>query len=295
MKKVLSIVISIMLIAMLQISVFGAVLEIDTSSPEFKADTWQNNVGNTTSNEVCPLINALETTSTTTNSGIDGMDIMRYTASLQAGGDNIEGALVFVNGSATSSVVFPLKETATVDSISLKFNNGERQFFLTIYTSIDGQNWTEVDVSSGANKVTLDNSFDESGAANGPGGINCYATVPAGSASDGDINIITLGIANSPETKYVKMTLYGNDGASGTSTVSNQWWSFNSLKIEGDIAVAEVVEVAAETAAEVTSTPVQTAPSVTAPQTSDAGMYIFIMLSILCLAGVITFAKKQSN
>lgn len=294
MKKILSVVLVALLFAVLQMPLFAAVLEINTDSPEFKADTWQNNTSNETSNEVCPLINALETTATTTNAGVDGMEIKRYTASLQAGTANIEGAVVFVNGSATSNVVFPLKEAATLDSLSLKFNNGERQFFFNVYTSMDGTNWNEISISSGAKKVTLDNSYDENGETNGPGGIQCYASVPAGIADNNDIAIATFKFADSAETKYVKMTLYGNDGASGTNTIGNPWWSFNSLKIEGDIVTARVEEVVEATVDPVPAgTPVQTTV-VKAPQTNDLGTYIFIGLTIICGTGIIMIRKKCS-
>lgn len=295
MKKILSVVIVVFLVALMQVSVFADVLEIDTASAEFKADTWQNNVENTTSNEVCPLINAIAETAITTNAGVVGTDIYRYCGCLQSTTANIEGGQVFVNGSATTSMVFPLKETANIDSFSLKFNNATRQFFFNVYTSTDGKNWTEATVSSGATKVTLDNSYDEAGATAGPGGIVCNATIPAGEAADKDINIITLGIAGSPEASYLKITAYGNDGGTGTATVSNPWWSFNNFKIEGSIVVPVIEEVVVpvETAA-----PAETAPAATtapapvkAPQTSDS-IYIFGILALVGIAGFVTYTRK---
>ena len=300
MKKIFSIAMVIVLIALLQVSAFAAVIEVDAASPEFVCDTWQNNVNNTTANEVCKLENALMFTPTTPDAGIDALDIYRYCACLQAGAADIVGAPVFVNGSATSSVVFPLKETANINSVSMKFNNSERQFFCNFYVSADGQNWTLVDVSSGAAKTTLANSYDETGANAGPGGIACYATTPAGRSAENDINVITLGFANAPEAKYIKLTAYGNDGASGdATTVSNVWWSFNSFSVDGSVVVPVVEVAAAEEAPAAQTLPAEIAPvvvgTVTAPQTSDAGTYMFVILGLVCLTGLIAFVKKQHN
>ena len=295
MKKILSITMVVLMIALLSVSAFAANIEVDAGSSEFVCDTWQNNAGHETANEVCKLENALAFTPTTTDAGIDGMDIYRYCACLQAGADNIEGAPVFVNGSATSSVVFPLKDTANINSVSMKFNNSERQFFCNFYVSADGQNWTLVDISSGAVKTTLANSYDEAGTNAGPGGINCYATIPAGRSDINDINIITLGFAGAPEANYIKLTAYGNDGGSGdATTVSNVWWSFNSFSVDGEIAVAvEEVAAVAETRPAVIDTQVVTTV-VTAPQTNDA-VAVFAVIALVCFAGVVTFAKKQHN
>jgi|GEM_PF-2135765 hypothetical protein len=298
MKKILSIAMVVVLVALLQVSALAATIEVDAASPEFTCDTWQNNVDNTAANEICKLENTLATTPTTPDAGIDALDIYRYCACLQVGAGGIEGTPVIVDGNATSSVVFPLKETANIDSVSMKFNNSERQFFCNIYVSVDGQNWTLVDITSGANKTTLANAYDETGGTAGPGGINCFATIPAGRSDINDINIITLGFAGSPEAKYIKITAYGSDGGSGdATTVSNAWWSFNNFSVEGNVA-AIVEEAAAVEAPAAQTLPAEIAPvvvgTVTAPQTSDAGI-MFAIIGLVCLAGVVTFAKKQHN
>jgi len=298
MKKILSITMVVLMIALLQVSAFAANIEVDAGSSEFVCDTWQNNTGHETANEVCKLENTLAFTPTTTDAGIDGMDIYRYCACLQAGAGDIVGTPVFVDGNATSSVVFPLKETANINSVTMKFNNSERQFFMNYYVSVDGQNWTLVDISAGAVKTTLANAYDETGGTAGPGGIACYATVPAGRSAENDINIVTIGFAGAPEAKYIKLTGYGSDGASGdATTVSNAWFSFNSFSVDGSVVLA-VEEVAApaevaETRPAVIDTQVVTTV-VTAPQTNDA-VAIFAILALVCFAGVVTFAKKQHN
>ena len=299
MKKIFSIAMVIALIALLQISAFAATIEVDAASPEFICDTWQNNVDNATANEICKLENALAFTPTTPDAGIDALDIYRYCACLQAGAANIVGTPVIVDGNATSSVVFPLKETANINSVSMKFNNSERQFFCNFYVSADGQNWTPVDISAGAAKTTLANAYDDAGGTAGSGGIACYATVPAGRSAENDVNIITLAFAGAPEAKYIKLTAYGNDGASGDATaVSNAWWSFNSFSVDGTVAAVEEV-AAVEDIPEAQTLPAEIAPvvvgTVTAPQTSDAATYMFVIIGLVCLAGAVTFVKKQHN
>ena len=297
MKKILSITMVVLMIALLSVSAFAANIDVDAASSEFTCDTWQNNVNNTSANEICKLENTLAKTPTTPDAGIDALDIYRYCACLQAGAADIEGAPVFVDGNATSSIVFPLVDTANINSVSMKFNNSERQFFCNLYVSVDGQNWTLVDITSGANKTTLVNAYDEAGGTAGPGGIDCYATIPAGRSDINDINIITLGLAGAPEAKYIKITAYGSDGGSGdATTVSNAWWSFNNFTVDGEVAavVEEVAAVAdvAETRPAVIDTQVVT--TVTAPQTNDA-VAIFAVIGLVCLAGIVVVAKKQHN
>lgn len=287
----------LLMVLLLQTVAMAAVLEVDTANSRFASDTWQNNVGG---NEICPLINCIETTPTTgaANGGTDNNDIKRFTACLQAGSANIEGQLTFVNGGAVNNIVFPLKETAKIDSVTWKFNNGVRQYFLVFYTSMDGANWTEVNITENAKKVSVGVTYDEGGTLAGPS-VECYATTPAGTADNDDILPITFKFAQTAEANYLRVAFYGNDGGSGNLDVSNPWASFNSLKIEGSAAVQEAaVEPAAPAQVQQTeAAPVAAAPvaAVTAPKTSDTGIMIFAAAALIGIIGSAVVAKKRNR
>ena len=192
--------IALLIMLVLQQAVIAAVLEVDTSSPDLKSDTWQNNEPN----EVYPISKAFSTTHTRGDG--DGNPVERFCACIQDGTANIEGTLTFLdNGTAINNAVFPFKETVKIDSMTCKFNNGGRQYFFTFYTSMDKTNWTEVTITGNAKKVKVENTWDKDGATDGPG-VECYASTPAGLADNDDVNPITFTFAQTAEAKYFKIS-----------------------------------------------------------------------------------------
>jgi len=303
-KFIATLAIALLMILLLQQAVMAAVLEVDTASPMFKADTWQNNEGN---DEVCPITKIFDITPMPA-SGAANSDVRRYSGCVNVNQDNLEGEQVFINGSATNSLVFPFKETVNLDSVTWKFNNGTRQYFFLVYTSMDGTNWTEIDLASAnARRGKCGVTYDDSGNLDGPAVDNVWISTPAGSGDDNDVLLITFKFAPSGPAKYLKFTFFGNDGGQGVEEVTHPWISFNNLIIEGSVVVAEapVVEapaaevaapVAAEAPAVVEAAPVVVAtpaPVVTAPRIGDASIIIFAGVMIIAAAGVVIFKRKE--
>lgn len=275
--------IALLLMFVLQQAVLAVALEVDTASPNFKSDTWQNSATDT-----YPIEYAFSTTHTAGDG--DGNPVERFCANVQDGAADVEGQLTFENGTAINNAVFPFKETVRIDSLTWKWNNGGRQYFMKVFTSMDNANWTEAAITGNASKVTVDITYNEVGELEGPA-VECYATVPAGINEDtSDINPITFTLAQTPDAKYLKLVFYGNDGESGLLEVSHPWVSFNNMVIEGIVAPAPVEAV--ETSVDVPEAPpaeqpvVAAAPAAvtSAPQTGDADIIVFSLLGFVSFA-----------
>lgn len=277
MVKKITISLAIMLIMILstQISIFADVLEINTNSPMFKTDNWQK-----TATIDYNLPKAL-------NEGTIGDD-NRFACIIQANQVDIQGEPVVINGSATCSIVIPFKETVNVDSFSIKFINPSRQYFFLVYASTDGENWTEVEITENAKKAEIGVTYNANGELSGPAATT-YVSTPAGAATDGDVNLITYKL-NTVKANYFKITFYGNDGAQDVLNVTHAWISFNNLKFDGSIFVEEVIE---EIAAVVANAPV--AQKVVAPQTSDLGLCISLIIVLLSATTLVVLKKSKSN
>ena len=264
----------------LQTAVTAAILEVDTGS--VKADNWQE--GGYTPDKMFwqePI-----------------SDDTRYAGHVNAdaAGDLESGEPVLINGSGSVSVTVTFTDTVNVEKFNLKFINPVRQYFLIPYVSMDGQNWTEAPLSGNASKGTVESTYGAFGLGDGPA-VESYITVPAGNDADGDINVLTLTLAAPATAKYFKITFFGNDNATGDLAVGNQWISFNSLTFEGSI-YEEPVQAATPVVAAVETPAVVAAPApapvapVTAPQTSDTTVIMFIIAVIFSFAGVVIFKRK---
>lgn len=227
----------------------------------------------------------METTIITVDAGVDASEIKRFSSSVMVGAANIEGEPVIIDGRATVSIVFPFKQMSELESITLKFPVETRQYFFLLYISTDGQAWTAADISDGAQKMTLEYTYGVTGEKDGPGGVECWASIPPGDAPNGDRNTVTFQLTNPVETKYVKFTFYGNDAANGKPVIENQWVSFNSLSFEGtEIPVIETAQV------ESSVVPVSANNPVTA---DNANLIIFT--SFLIFSAVLLIRKKISK
>jgi hypothetical protein len=266
---------------------------VDQGSPEFKSDTWQNNEGN---GEVFPLEKAFLTGPTRV---VPGDEQMRFSASVNINEGNMEGTgPSIVNGSAVNFVVFPFKETVKFDSVSLKWNSGVRSYFLIFYTSMDGQNWTEVEITGNASKVTAAVTYSDFGDASGPA-VECWKTVPTDFENNDEANpnILNLTFKQTAEAKYFRMALYGNDNNNlGADEVSHAWVSFGSLQFNGEVVVpaAATEPDAPEAAPAAVNEPAAPAPAQTAaapaPRTADP--IVLIALGSLISAAVIIKKRK---
>jgi len=299
MKKFTRILVTalILMLVLPQAVMAADVLEVDTASPMFKADTWQNSEG---SDEVCPLSKVFDVTPMPP-SGTPNTEVSRYSGCVNVRQDNLEGEQVFINGSATTSVIFPFKETVNLESITWKWNNGTRQYFFFAYISMDGENWTEIDFnSSNIRRGNCDVTYDEDGDLSGPAISNIWISSPAGSGADDDVLPITFTFAPSGATNYLKFLFYGNDGGQEVDEVTHPWISFNSLKITGTAAAAEAPAAVEEAPAGGGDAP--EAPAVPAPApapapapsapTGDAGITALIALFAIAAAGMVVLRKK---
>jgi len=299
-SKILAIAL-IMMLVFPQAVMAADLLEVDTASPMFKADTWQNNEGN---DEVCPLIKAFEVTAMPP-SGTPNSEVSRYSGCVNVNQDNLEGEQVFINGSATNSVIFPFKETVNLESITWKWNNGTRQYFFFAYISTDGENWTEIDFnSSNIRRGTCEITYDDYGDLAGPAVENIWISNPAGSGADDDVLPITFTFAPAGATNYLKFVFYGNDGGQEANEVTHPWISFNSLAITGSVASADTPandEPAADDGASAGAGDGGAGGDAGAgaaggrtpsPRTSDAGLTALIVLVAISATGIVILRKK---
>ena len=211
------------------------------------------------------------------------------------------GAPVLVNGSGTNSVVVPFKQTVDVSSFNIRFINGGRQYFFVAYASMDGNDWTEINVTGNAKKGTVDPTCGEGGFETGPA-ADVYVTTPAGSDDEYGTALLNLGFAAPVTANYIKITFYGNDSETGDLVVGNQWVSFNSLSFEGEItpeAPAVEVEEAAATVVVVDAPAVvveapAVAPAPVAPQTGNTSIVLAVILTLTGLAVSAMITKKRS-
>jgi hypothetical protein len=288
MKKI-SVILAVMLIlALCSQTVMAAVLEVDKDSPELYTDIWQDNPDN---NESYPISMAFSETPTR---GVDNTEVERFSVSVNVNEGNMVGQLSILNGSAVNNAVFPFKETVKIDSVTWKWNNGGRSYFFLLYTSMDNQNWTEVEITGNASKIKIENTYDADGNQEGPG-VECYASVPAGLADNDDVKPITFTFKQTDDAKYFKIVMFGNDAESGDLGVRHQWFSFNSMKFEGSVVVAEAAPPADSAAAEeaAPAAPPVAAPSVpAAPKTGDAGIIALFIITAAAAAGAVAFKKK---
>jgi len=300
MKKFTGILITALILMLIlpQAVMAADVLEVDTASPMFKADTWQNSED---SDEVCPLSKVFDVTPMPP-SGTPNTEVSRYSGCVNVNQDNMEGDIVFINGSATTSVTIPFKETVNLESVTWKWNNGTRQYFFFAYISMDGANWTEIDFnSSNIRRGTCDVTYDEDGDLSGPAVSNIWISSAAGSGADDDVLPITFTFAPSGATNYLKFIFYGNDGGQELNEVTHPWISFNSLKITGAVAAADAPAAAEETPAagggDAPEAPAVPAPapatSPPAASTGDAGMAALIALFAAAACAVVLRKKAK--
>jgi len=296
----------------------AANLTIDTNHPQFGATRWQ------TSNPpgAYALVNEYAVVYGPTRAGsnmIPGADVQRWGASVNpseinnhndAGTDTMDGASVV-------HFIIPFAETVNLDTVSFRTNDGNRRHFLRAFTSTDGTNWTEIGFSQNADLVNLDSSYNPLGGTDGPAVDNVWATIAVGQPDD--VNLLTMTFAQSDATSgvnFLRLTGFGNDGASGTNVPSNPWFTFNSLSVTGSVAAAEappappvvetppaVVETetpapAADPAPAPAPTPPPPTPATTAttpsPRTNDA-LFLAIALTVLAAAGFVFIKRRKNN
>lgn len=255
---------------------------IQVDMDNLSTDTWQNNFDN----EVFPVELAFDTTPI-------GAEHVRFSANVQVGAGNMEGEpTILPSGSSVNNAIFPFVETVQVSSVSLRWNNGGRRFFVRFYTSMDGQNWTEATITDNAERVTVTQTYDAFGDTGGPA-AEVFATIPAGVGAD-DPEVITFALQQTPAARFFKIQGYGSDGESGELTVSHAWFSFNNLRFEGNIFEEPATEAPAETTVE--AAPAAPAPAVIAPtpapRTADPITLIAIG-AVISAAGIIAAKKKK--
>jgi len=206
-----------------------------------------------------------------------------------------EGEPVMINGSATMSVTVPFTQTVNVESFNIRFINAARQYFFLVYASMDGTNWTEVNVTGNASRGTVDPTSGENGLGSGPA-AELNISVPAGNDDDGGINTVNFGLAAPVTANYIRITFYGNDNATGDLEVGNQWISFNNLSFEGSVYVApaepepEELGVGGGDPTDIPA-PAQAAPA-PAPSTADP-ITLIVLGSFISAAGVVIAKKRK--
>jgi len=287
-RKIISfLAVAAFLFTALAVGVSAAVLEVDVNSPMFFADTWQNNEGN---DEVCPLIYAFEVTRMPP-SGTPNYEVRRYSGSVNVNQDMLEGEQVIINGSATNSVTFPFVETVVLDRVTWKWNNGMRQFFFFVYTSMDGENWTEIDIiSDNVRRGSTPMTFDDFGDLGGPAVENVNISAAPGTEDDDEPLPITFVFAPGNVANYIRFTFFGSDGGQEVDEVNHPWISFNSLSFEGSIYIPTEDEPAPEITDEETPiVPVVTTP---APQTADP-ITLIALGSLVSAAGILITKKRK--
>ena len=299
-KFTVIVVVALIMALVLPQAVMAAVLEVDTASPMFKADTWQNRPDN---DEVCPLIKAFEITPMP-SAGASNDEVHRYAGCVNVNESTLddESEAVVINGSVTTSVVFPFKETVNLEQITWKWNNGTRQYFFFAYTSTDGVNWTEIGfTSANIRKGTALTTYDEFGSADGPAVENIWVSHAAGNAdSDNDVLPITFAFEPSGPANYLKFTFYGNDNGADSFEIAQPWISFNNLIIEGTVAAADAPAAAVieDTGAAAADADVPAAaPAVVAERTvrtGDAGMIALIALMAIAALSIVVLRRKIS-
>jgi hypothetical protein len=229
----------------------GKLLEVDMSSPAFRADIWQNDVA---TGNIFPLKDAF--VDAPTSGGVAAVGEARWAGSLEARDGGIaEGSPSIVNGGRVIYAYFPFTETVRIDSLSWRWNNPDRRYFMRVYTSMDGENWTEATITGNAQRVTLPATYCPEGlqpaagqgVAGGPS-VEVYSTAPAGrdpnnSNNQTNINVLTLPLQRTIAANYLRLAFYGNDNGSGVAEIRQQWISFNNMEIRGAVAPVEVLSV----------------------------------------------------
>ncbi len=292
-KLIKTLAIATILILAMAVSVSAAVLEIDVSN--ITADNWQNKVNETDPANHHVFIPQDAVADTLNMASPDATVVKRWNGSVRSADDSgCQGERVIVNGSSTTSITIPFVKTVNIQSMKMKFNNGERGYFFKMYISENGSNWTEItDISAGAERGNLVSTYDESGNFGGPALNDVFRSNPFGGTSE-DIAAGTITLAQpSVPAKYMKFVFYGHDGARGDWDVTDgsQWMGFNCLVVEGEVYEAPVLD--ANETAETAATPDETATAAPkAPQTTDP-ISIILIGAIMSAASMVIVLKKK--
>ena len=248
------------------------------------ADAWQNDEAG---GNVHPPLDAFGTTSISTDSGIDAADIKRFSASVDVNYAHHEGAPTVIDGVATNSLIIPFKEEVNLFEVRLTFSICARRYMFNLYTSMDGETWTPVTLSAGAQQVKLLTAYDDQCQKADISGKNLqvWASDPTGSSVQFDKPAV-LTFSAAVKTKYLKMTFYGNDAAQGIDKIENQWNSFNNLQLLGDLVKED--EGGNEGGEDTNPTTAPTESTKPAPATGDHSP--MILITLLAVSGVMTAA-----
>ena len=288
-KKGLAVLVVVLMLAMASTqTVFAAVLQVDMNNPALRTDTWEYNPPDI----VFTIDRAFDI------APVAGDGQSRFSANVQVGQGNIagDGPTILPSGSAVNNAVFPFAETVRVNSVTLRWNNGLRQFFVRFYTSMDGVNWTEAAITNNAQRVTVSQTWDATGATAGPA-AEVFATTPAGLRADGTPDDITFTLQETPAARYFKIQGFGNDNATGDLAVVHQWFSFNNLIFEGSVYVPPPPPVTGAEEAAPAADAGAPAPQVAAPATAPRTFDPITLAALGALAAgtgaVIVNAKKR--
>lgn len=258
---------------------------------QVSADAWQNDTeGDPPS--VFPPADAFAQTSISTDSGIAAADIRRFCSSLNVNYAHHKGAPTMVDGVATTSLIIPFSQTVELEQLKMIFSMAHRRYYFNLYTSMDGEEWTFAELNGGAESIHLLEAYNARGEVVDitEEYLGCYASDPAGAQGEYD-KVSTLTLKTPVAAKYLKITLYGNDGASGEDKVKNQWVSFNNLQLFGSKDV-KVTEKPTEPSAKTDGKP--------APSENGGHWIVWVVVAagVVVVAGVVTavvLAKKRKK
>lgn len=241
------------------------------------ADAWQNDA-EADPPSVFPPSDAFAKTSISVDSGIAAEDIKRFCSSLNVNYAHHEGAPTIEDGVATTSLIIPFTQAVELEQLKLVFSVAPRRYYFNLYTSMDGEEWTFAELKEGAVSIHLQEAFNDRGEIVDikEKYVGCYASDPAGVAGEYD-KVSTLTLKKPTATQYLKITLYGNDGASGEDKVKNQWVSFNNLELYGSDTV------------EVTEKPTEKSTSSSSDAATNNGQHWIVwavVAAVVVIAGV---------
>ena len=207
-----------------------------------------------------------------------------------------EGEPVLINGSGTLSITVPFTQTVNVESFNVRWINPSRQYFFLVYSSMDGSDWSRVNVVSNGSMGTVDPTVGPAGFDDGPA-AEVFVSVPAGDCPDYNVNTLNFAFDAPATANYIRITLYGNDNATGDLEVRNYWISFNNLSFEGSIYVPAAVEP--EPADDEPAPVAADAPAVAAaeaakpaPPTADP-VTLLVLGSLASAAGLVALKKRK--
>lgn len=255
------------------------------------ADAWQNDI-EADPPSVFPPADAFAKTSISTDSGIAAGDIRRFCSSLNVNYAHHEGAPTIEDGVATTSLIIPFTQAVELEQLKMVFSVAPRRYYFNLYTSMDGEEWTFAELNGGAVSIHLTEAYNERGEVVDitEKYVGCYASDP-GEQGEYD-KVSTLTLKTPVAAKYLKITLYGNDGASGENKVKNQWVSFNNLQLFGS-EKAETTEKPTEPSAKINGN--------TSPKEDDGSSWVIwavVAAVVVVVAGAVTavvLVKKRKK